>query len=304
MLRELEDLSYDEIAEIMAMNRNSVAQLISRARINLRDALRGTALASIAASTADCERALPLLAARQDGQGARDEGWLDEHLLACDTCRLSREAMEEAGVSYRAWLPVAAAPVLFRETLASAAEAVGADWSDVAARNEAATGGLRARLTGAAAGGAPPDGARASMRRHRKRNLALIGGLAALLLLVLFTTGLRDGTPVEKVVPAADEAAPATAAEPKEPAPEPKKEKPNKSKKDADEPQGAPAAAPDEPVAEEDAEPAPTEESAAAPARPGQERGQERRRPEAGKGRRGQPRREGAGARTTPRYAS
>jgi len=39
-LRELEELSYDEIAEIMDMNRNSVAQLISRARLNLRDALR------------------------------------------------------------------------------------------------------------------------------------------------------------------------------------------------------------------------------------------------------------------------
>src|SRR5918992_1221003 len=46
-LRELEELSYDEIAELMEMNRNSVAQLVSRARINLRDALRGTALASI-----------------------------------------------------------------------------------------------------------------------------------------------------------------------------------------------------------------------------------------------------------------
>jgi RNA polymerase sigma-70 factor (ECF subfamily) len=31
VLRELEDLSYDEIAELMEMNRNSVAQLISRA---------------------------------------------------------------------------------------------------------------------------------------------------------------------------------------------------------------------------------------------------------------------------------
>ena len=40
-LKELEDLSYDEIAEIMGMNRNSVAQLISRARINLRSALQG-----------------------------------------------------------------------------------------------------------------------------------------------------------------------------------------------------------------------------------------------------------------------
>ena len=66
-LKELEELSYDEIAAVMGMNRNSVAQLISRARINLRDALRGSALASIAAASPECERALALVAARQDG---------------------------------------------------------------------------------------------------------------------------------------------------------------------------------------------------------------------------------------------
>ena len=69
-LRELEELSYDEIAEIMDMNRNSVAQLISRARINLRDALRGTALATVALSTEDCERALRA-AHSEAGPGAR-----------------------------------------------------------------------------------------------------------------------------------------------------------------------------------------------------------------------------------------
>ena len=74
VLRELEDLSYDEIAELMEMNRNSVAQLISRARINLRDALRGTALASVATSSADCERSLALLAARQDGRARTRTG--------------------------------------------------------------------------------------------------------------------------------------------------------------------------------------------------------------------------------------
>jgi hypothetical protein len=232
VLREFEDLSYDEIAEIMEMNRNSVAQLISRARINLRDALRGTALASIAVSSADCERALPLLAARQDGQAEEDQGWLDRHLLECKTCPLAREAMEEAGVSYRAWLPVAAAPLLFRETLASAAEAVGADWSDVAARHEARTGtrGLRARFRAVGASGAPPGSARASLRRHRRRDLALIGGLAAVLLLALFATGLRDSVPVEDTQPMADEAAPAAPAEQPEPveSAKRKKEKPAK----------------------------------------------------------------------------
>jgi RNA polymerase sigma-70 factor (ECF subfamily) len=60
-LRELEELSYDEIAAIMEMNRNSVAKLIARARINLRDELHGTALATVAApsperagAAADC----------------------------------------------------------------------------------------------------------------------------------------------------------------------------------------------------------------------------------------------------------
>jgi len=131
-LRELEELSYDEIAETMEMNRNSVAQLISRARINLRDELRGTVLAAIAAASPECERALPLIAARDDGQleaDGEDEEWLDAHLAGCDRCRLGAEAMQEAGASYRAWAPLAGGLWLLRETMAEAAEALGFDWS-------------------------------------------------------------------------------------------------------------------------------------------------------------------------------
>ncbi len=271
VLRELEDLSYDEIAELMEMNRNSVAQLISRARINLRDALRGTALASVATSSADCERSLALLAARQDGQPSADQDWLDEHMLACETCPLARDAMEEAGISYRAWLPVAAGPLLFRETLANAAEAVGADWSDVIARHEArmsAPRGLRARLKaaagGGAAGGARAGSARASLSRHRRRNLALVGALALVLLLVGFAAGLGDGTKVEEAVPVADEQVPAETAERAAPKPDTqKKDKP--AKKQAGEPQGTPAVAPDEPEPGEAGEPA-TGDSPSAPA--------------------------------------
>ena len=88
-LRELEGLSYDEIAAQMGMNRNSVAQLISRARIALRDALRRTALASIAPATADCERALGLVAMRDDSELGAD-AWLDAHLTECETCAPAR----------------------------------------------------------------------------------------------------------------------------------------------------------------------------------------------------------------------
>jgi RNA polymerase sigma factor (sigma-70 family) len=131
-LRELEELSYEEIATVMEMNRNSVAQLISRARINLRDELRGSALSSILARSKDCERALPLIAKREDGQldeDSEDAIWLDQHLEECDRCRVGREAMLEAGVSYRAWVPILVAPWLLRSTMAKAAEGMGADWS-------------------------------------------------------------------------------------------------------------------------------------------------------------------------------
>jgi RNA polymerase sigma factor (sigma-70 family) len=269
-LKELEELSYDEIAEIMDMNRNSVAQLISRARINLRDALRGTALASIAVSSPECERALPLIAAQQDGQlGDRsgDAAWLGDHLASCDTCRLGREAMEEAGVSYRAWLPIAAGPVLFRETMAEAAELVGADWSETIARHEA----RRAGGAGAAAGAAGPgaEGARAAVLRHRRLDIALMGLLACLLLLVVMVGVASDGEPPPAVAPAAEEEPAPAAADETDPEPgKPDREKP---KKDGDQP--APPAAtgpdteaeePDEPadgrdpvVASPDAEPAP-----------------------------------------------
>ncbi len=245
-LREVEGLSYDEIAEIMDMNRNSVAQLISRARINLRDALRGTALASIATSSDDCRRALAMLAATQDGEDSGDP-WLDEHISDCETCRLSREAMEEAGVSYRAWIPVAAAPLLFRETMAHAAEAVGADWSDAIARHEPRFARTGAGSGGAGAGGATGS-ARASGFRRRRLDLLLAAGLAAVLLLVVFSSALRDGTPVEKAAPVADE----TPAAATEPALDEPKEPAKKQKKDADGKQDkAPQVAasdPDEPV--------------------------------------------------------
>ena len=190
-LRELEELSYDEIAEIMDMNRNSVAQLISRARINLRDALRGTALATVAASSEDCERALALLAARQDLEDGVDADWLDLHLVDCDTCRLSRDAMEEAGLSYRSWAPVAAVPLLFRETMARAAETVGADWSDV----DRAGGGRR------------------SLGRHVARDAVLIGALTLVLLFVALAAKTHDTEPVTDAIPTAEDTPAAAAGE-------------------------------------------------------------------------------------------
>ena len=152
-LRELEELSYDEVAEVMGMNRNSVAQLISRARINLREGLRQTALGSVTAASPQCERALPLLAMRQDDV-LDDEAadWLAEHLVGCGTCRVRLDAMDEAAVAYRLWLPLVPALWLRGESIAHAAERVGADWSACAERPGRARGRhLRLVATGGAA---------------------------------------------------------------------------------------------------------------------------------------------------------
>jgi RNA polymerase sigma factor (sigma-70 family) len=122
-LRELEELSYDEVAGIMGMNRNAVAQLISRARLNLRDALRRGALGAIPAASPDCEAALPLLALAQDNglDDAARADWLGEHLAGCATCRVRVEAMAEAGAAYRLWLPLVPA-LWLRGEVAKAAE--------------------------------------------------------------------------------------------------------------------------------------------------------------------------------------
>jgi RNA polymerase sigma factor (sigma-70 family) len=194
VLRELEEMSYDEIAEIMDMNRNSVAQLISRARIKLRDELRGEALASIATTSAECEKALPLIAMRDDGQltDPLELAWLDQHLAGCDTCRASVEAMHEAGVSYRSMAPIVVFAWLRQESIAKAAEHMGFDWSDVPPRSSG-SGGSGGSAGGVAAGAAAGAGdaaeaatgverVQAYVSEHRTRVAA---GAAAVVVLLL-----------------------------------------------------------------------------------------------------------------------
>jgi RNA polymerase sigma factor (sigma-70 family) len=177
-LRELEELSYGEVAQIMGMNQNSVAQLISRARINLRDGLRQTALGSIASASPDCDRALPLLASHQDG--LLEDPWLVEHLLDCGACRVRLEAMEEAGVAYRQWLLLVPA-LWLRESTAEAAERLSSGWT-----------------------------------RTRGRQLRVLAGAAAALLLVLATAGIAQSPTREPApAPVADPVVPVANVAPK-----------------------------------------------------------------------------------------
>ena len=197
-LREIQGMSYEDIADLLEMNSNSVAQLISRARIRLRDELRGEAAASITASTPDCERALPLLARRQDGKLDAAAGeWLDVHLTGCPTCPLAAEAMAEAGASYRAWAPLLPAAWLFRDTLAKAADLIGADWSEV--QRPGTSGSADINGTGKSSPGDAPVLPDQRTRSRRRRGLfaassaalvLLMGGLAATVF-----SGTSEGPP-------------------------------------------------------------------------------------------------------------
>jgi hypothetical protein len=179
----------------MELNANAVAQLISRARLKLRDNLRGTALESIAPGSPECDRALPMLAALKDGERSILDDWLDEHLAGCETCRLRREAMEEAGSSYRAIALIVPLVWLRQATIARAADLVGADWSDVASSSRA----------GDPPSGSPPPESGAHRRRlgrRRRRELWLAGVICVLLALLLVGT-LDQGSQTPKFVPAA-----------------------------------------------------------------------------------------------------
>jgi RNA polymerase sigma-70 factor (ECF subfamily) len=131
-LRDLEGLAYDQIAAATGTKREFVIDSLARARVSLRDALRDSSLAQDAAKALECKRALVLLAMRVDGQldGRAEREWLDGHLGSCETCRASLDAMQEARIAYRAWLPLLPPPWRRTDTLAEAAQHGGQDVVD------------------------------------------------------------------------------------------------------------------------------------------------------------------------------
>jgi RNA polymerase sigma factor (sigma-70 family) len=105
-LRELEDRSYAEIGELVGLKENAVAQLISRARLRLREELR---LVEVDRSKLpdECQALLPLLSSYLDGQltGASAERTI-AHIESCEHCQKALTEMREASRLYRALVPI------------------------------------------------------------------------------------------------------------------------------------------------------------------------------------------------------
>lgn len=117
-LRDLLGCSYTEIGQILGAGRDTVPELLWRARLELRDVLEGSTLVAIAPVAGSCRRALALIVMDWDEEPLDDDekAWLRRHLRTCGKCRLSRQAVREASAAYREWLP-AATPLGLRESL-------------------------------------------------------------------------------------------------------------------------------------------------------------------------------------------
>jgi hypothetical protein len=104
-LRELLRLSYQQVSGVMQIDRAAVAPLLARARLRLRAARRATEIDPAGAACPDRDRALRILACRQDSEplSQEDDEWIMSHLAACAACDMAHAAMLEASVCYRAW---------------------------------------------------------------------------------------------------------------------------------------------------------------------------------------------------------
>ena len=107
-LRELLRLSHVEIARVLALTPATVAPLLANARLQLRISRRGSADPDDPVGCVERERALAVLARRQDREplAPEDGDWLFSHLAECPDCESAHAAMLEASACYRAW-PVA-----------------------------------------------------------------------------------------------------------------------------------------------------------------------------------------------------
>lgn len=114
VLKELEGMDYDGMAEVLGSNSNAVGALLSRARLRLREELR---MAQIKTDSCpeECEGIVPLLSPFIDGElTPAEEGAVSSHLEDCIFCNSALAEMREASHSFRMFIPVIPPPGVAR----------------------------------------------------------------------------------------------------------------------------------------------------------------------------------------------
>ena len=124
-LRGLSDLDHAALSALLRVDPGLLASMLAQSRLMLRDALAGTDIAATATEDPEDRHALALAALRQDGQlrGAEGRERLSAWLGSSEAHRGVVDALDEAGLSYRAWAPEPP-PAGLREAAIAAAAAV------------------------------------------------------------------------------------------------------------------------------------------------------------------------------------
>ncbi len=169
LLREIDALSYDQIAEAMETTVPSVKSLLVRARVSLAEAAEARLLT--------CEEVRDELGEVAEGL-RRTTPPVRRHLRTCDRCQLFRKQLRQTNKALAAIFPIGPLLLLKKALLAHAGTAAAGSGGAAAGGSAAAAGAAGA--AGAAAGGALQAGAgRARLQgrgrpgrrrdRHRRR---------------------------------------------------------------------------------------------------------------------------------------
>jgi RNA polymerase sigma factor (sigma-70 family) len=259
LLREIDALSYEQIAEAMETTVPSVKSLLVRARVGLAEAAEARQLT--------CEEVRDELGEVAEGL-RRTTPPVRRHLRTCDRCQVFKKQLRQTNRALAAVFPVGPLLLLKKALLAHAGGAAAGTGGAAAAGGSAAAAGA-AGAAGAAAGGALQAGAGALASKA-------VAGLAAAAIVTAGAVEVKHvkdrpsrGTTTAQAAKAPPPApAAAVAAEPvpvasapqpiSEPAPAPVAEKPAAEKKVA--------LKPAKPKAEASATPTPTPVPATTPA--------------------------------------
>jgi RNA polymerase sigma factor (sigma-70 family) len=149
LLREIDALSYDQIAEAMETTVPSVKSLLVRARVGLAEAAEARQLT--------CEEVRDELGEVAEGL-RRTTPPARRHLRTCDRCQLFRKQLRQTNRALAAVFPVGPLLLLKKALLAHAGGAAAGSGGAAAAGGAAASAGA-AGAAGAAAGGALQAGA-------------------------------------------------------------------------------------------------------------------------------------------------
>ena len=148
VLREMDALSYDQIAEAMETTVPSVKSLLVRARVSLAEAAEARLLS--------CDEVRIELGEIAEGLRRRPSPLVRRHLKACERCTVFRGQLKETNKALAALMPIGPLVILKKLALAHLGHSAGAGSSATAAGagSGAAAGGAGAAGAGAAGAGA------------------------------------------------------------------------------------------------------------------------------------------------------